>query len=84
MSDEILKALHELKQGQQRLEQGQQRLEQGHQRLEQKMDSRFDALEKTLGDHMAATSDNFGTITAWLRSIEQRLGDGDGPRRAVG
>ena len=77
MSDEILKALHELKQGQ-------QRLEQGHQRLEQKMDSRFDALEKTLGDHMAATSDNFGTITAWLRSIEQRLGDGDGPRRAVG
>ena len=77
MSDEILKALHELKQGQ-------QRLEQGHQRLEQKMDSRFDALEKTLGDHMAAASDNFGTITAWLRSIEQRLGDGDGPRRAVG
>ena len=50
-----------------------------------KMDSRFDALEKVLGDHMAATTDNFATVIQTLEALRKREGDGgNAPRYATG
>jgi len=52
--------------------------------LEAKMDSRFDALEKVLSDHMAGTTDSFATVIETLEALRKRDGDGNAPRYATG
>jgi len=52
--------------------------------IEDRMHSRFDALETVLGQHMAATTDNFATVTATLDALAKRDGDGDAPQYATG
>lgn len=72
MSDPVLKALEELKVGQNDI----------HDQLED-LQRAVSTLDRKITDHMTSTTDNFETITATLRAVHRKVSGDDSPRQQV-